>query len=815
MDVAELSKTIDPTRTTLLFGAGASIPSGAPTAHQLTQRLSKLLNTEPEDADLSEIAQLVENRKGRSALIESVRTALASLRPTAGLLALPQFDWLAIYTTNYDTLVEQSYRQSERQLNVHRSNYDLSEPKAGITPLYKIHGCITQDQADGHNSRILITESDYDDHERYRQSLFIALSQHMFTSDTVIIGQSLKDRHLKDLARKVVSLRGQGVSSRVFLLVHQYDADRAELYTRLGIEVVHSDLDHFLLSLIDAGKTVGAPAYSTSTESALLTPELVLTTVDVRHAATLNANATRLFNGSPGSYADIQHGLTIARVAQRRIQESMSGTRGFFHVIEGARGVGKTTLARSFVLEQSTKDILAWEHKADSALNSDSWVKVDSQLRKAGRDGILFIDDASRHLAAVNKLVDRVSATDRPHLRIVLTVDSAKWRVARKSPAFFSRGSHTKVSILERADLEELVALLDRRPEIKMLVEDRFLALGRPERISRLRDKCSSEMFVCLKNIFANDNLDNILLQEYFSLDAEAQDVYRYVAAIQALEGYVHRQLIVRLLNIDTTALDSILTRLEGVVTERVIDARQGVYGWSTRHDVIATVIARLKFADDDEIEQLFGALIDGLNPTIRIERETAVALSTHDYGIARLPDFDTKVALLRRLIDVIPAQRTPRRRLVKLFLLNDMLPEASQEIASAERSLGTDMVLQRYKAMVSLRKAETLPFLDAGDQRALLLDAENIMRRCLESYGPDMHNYQALGRIGLSLAEKFGEYGAIDDALVLLGDLESTVGDPQIQTIRHQLSESLQRQDGHYGEALSDKQQLPVFEAE
>lgn len=760
----------------------------------LARKLARLLSSQPDGEDLAEVAQLVENRKGRSDLVAAVRGALAGLTPTAGLLALPEFDWLSIYTTNFDTLVEQAYRQHGRQLDVYRSNYDVGHPRGDRTPLYKIHGCITQDSADGHRSRMLITESDYDDYDQYRQTLFNSLTTDMFTSDTVIIGQSLADRHLKELAKKVIALRAQGVSTRVFLLVHEFDADRAELYSRLGIEVVHADLNQFLLSLISAGKTKKSITYSTSSEASLLTPDLVLTTSDVAHAGGLPANVVRLFNGAPATYGDVRHGVTISRMAQKRVEDSQKGARGFFVVLEGARGVGKTTLARSLMLSLSDRGISAWEHNADSVLSVDSWLGVESRLRLSGKDGVLLIDDCSRHLRNVNALVDKLTALDRPHLRVVVTVDAAKWKVAPKSQGFFARGTLVRLSVLERGDLEELVSLVDRRPEVKALVEQSFLSLGRAERLSRLQNKCSAEMFVCLKNIFANDNLDDILLQEYFSLSPEAQEVYRYVAAVQSLGGFVHRQLILRILGISATTLEALLENLEGIVFERVVDPRQGIYGWETRHDVIAGIIAKLKFADQTELELLMIDLIKGLNPSVRIELETAVAIATEEGGIARLTSLETQVALYRRLIGVIPAHKTPRRRLAKLFLNNDMLAEASHEISASERAVGTDMVFLRYKAQVGLRKAETMTSIEEIDRKAMLLDAEGTIRRCIAQFGPDVHSYFTLGQIGLALAARFGEFAAIDDALSLLTDYESLNGDPQIQKLRRQLEDRMRR---------------------
>ena len=101
-----------------------------------------------------------------------------------------------------------------------------STPRGSATPLYKIHGCVTQDSDSGHKSRMLITESDYDDYDKYRQTLFNSLQSDMFTTDTVVIGQSLNDRHLKQLVKRVCSLRQEGVQGRIFLMVHTYDADK-------------------------------------------------------------------------------------------------------------------------------------------------------------------------------------------------------------------------------------------------------------------------------------------------------------------------------------------------------------------------------------------------------------------------------------------------------------------------------------------------------------------------------------------------------------------------------------------------------------
>lgn len=69
MKVEELANTLDPRQTTLLFGAGASIPSGAPCGAEIARRLRAQLTTDLEDADLAEVAQVLEDKKGRLKLV--------------------------------------------------------------------------------------------------------------------------------------------------------------------------------------------------------------------------------------------------------------------------------------------------------------------------------------------------------------------------------------------------------------------------------------------------------------------------------------------------------------------------------------------------------------------------------------------------------------------------------------------------------------------------------------------------------------------------------------------------------------------------
>lgn len=799
MRLSELVQTLDPARTALLLGAGASIPSGAPSGAALARTLAKKVTPPLEGDDLSEISGIIEDRLGRQELASAVRNILKPLEPARGILALPAYAWRAVYSTNFDRLVEKSYRIARTELNVVRSNFDYQNAannESNVT-LFKIHGCISQDIGFGDRARMVLTEIDYDEVKAYREVLFGSLRQQMMQGTTLIVGQSLQDAHLRNLAKEIAELRHEGVPGRVYLLVYEYNEDRARLLERRGIEVVAGSLDNLMIEL-EKVKPASSSSTSVEVHSAEspdnLPRKLAPVTDSVGHAIGLRANVTRLFNGGPATYADIHNGLTIERQHEPQLLESQRGARGFFLVLSGAAGVGKTSLARRLLYKRFNENFLCWEHLNDYPLDVDAWLGVEATLRSANRQGILLIDDCARHLTTVNKLVDGLGKLRRPFLRLIVTVNASQWSTRPKSQYFFSRGTLEKLSRLTDNDIRSLVDLVNRNAEIRALVENDFLRLGHQDKIRRLRERCSADMFVCLKNIFQTENLDTILLQEFSDLDDDAQDVYRYVCVVQAMGGKVHRQLIMRLLGLEAGALANLLGRMEEVVTEYDISVKRGLYGWTARHDVIAQVITRIKFADQQEIFDLFEKLIDGLNPTEYLELETARSMAADDMGIPRLSDRERRATLLKRLIRCVPGERIPRRRLIRMYLEEGQLDLADREIRLSQEEIGNDTIVDRYRATWMYQRAETTSGFMDEDRKAMLLEAARLARECVEKTPNDRYNYRVLGDIARSLAERFGRFDILDETIATMIAREADIADPDFARDRRGLESTRRR---------------------
>ena len=78
-------------------------------------------------------------------------------------------------------------------------------------------------------------------------------------------------------------------------------------------------------------------------------------------------------------------------------------------------------------------------------------------------------------------------------------------------------------------------------------------------------------MFVCMRNIFASESFDDIILREFAELPGAYQDIYRHVAALEDAGVRVHRQLVIRLLGLPMAAIAGILEMLTDIVTEYTI----------------------------------------------------------------------------------------------------------------------------------------------------------------------------------------------------------------------------------------------------
>ncbi|WP_186056167.1 SIR2 family protein [Burkholderia gladioli] len=782
--IQELIDQIQPEKTVLIFGAGASVPSNAPSVGALIEAISSEFAIEADGLSLSEISMLAENKRNRGDLIRLIRRKFHGLKAKGSLLNLPNHAWKGIYTTNYDELIENAYERANKALTVFSSDFDFrtqSNPTA--TKLYKLHGTITKDSVDGFVHNMILTQSDYDSTNEYREALYTRLKDDLNPgSQAVIIGQSLKDDHLRKLIEDVISINKKvSAGGRIFLVLYQQDDNRAKTYELRGHKVAFGSLDSFIAGM-DSKAPETLSAYKDTGNILDAFNALRPFTIDIQdEMAPELSSAGSIFNGWPASYSDIAAGLTFDRTCANQLMELIDRDGKQYVCLLGASGVGKTTAARQTMLRLKGKGYLAWEHKADLPLQTSQWVSLAEQLTKLQQKGVLFIDEAHEHLYELNLLVDQLAARGLNSLKFICVAAKNHWAPRVKTPLFYKHGQEVPLSQLDPHEVDRLLALVETNRELRRLVEVGFSGFSRGERRRRLIERCDSDMFVCLKNIFASEKFDDIILREFADLQEANAEVYRYVAAMESSGIRVHRQLVLRILGVSADAIHAVLSGLEGIVTEYEIDRREGIYGWKVRHDVIAAIIAKYKFHDIEQQIDLFTKVIDNISPTYDIEVRTIRELCNTETGLPRIPDKGVQNNLLRRMMSIAPGERVPRHRLIRNLIAIGEFETADAEIRIYEKDFKREAPVDRYKIMLLIARATETKGLLKEDRIVILQQARELAAAATERYEGNKYVLGAYCEVGVHAFKLSGSHDIFDEAMNVLRKAESLLGDPDI----------------------------------
>ena len=783
ISIDQVLDDINTERTVLLFGSGSSIPSGAPSVSDISSHLAEKFRIDLKGLTLRELTEIIEKRRSRSALIASMRELFEGLRPTGGLLSLPRFKWRNIFTTNYDDLIEQAFKRANEPLSVCASNFDFGTSTApGTSRLMKIHGTIDKDVSDdGGKSRLIITESDYDLTEDFRQYLFDALKSDLAGAALIIVGHSLADPDIKAIVKRAMTLRREAMNAdSIYLFMYTHNADLAELHESYGLKVCFGGIDEFAAALTRHGPSY-VKAYEDTDEPLEASQLLPPVTVDVRHNLGLPPHVSDMFNGWPASYSDVATGNTFLRTVVGKAEKQLTEGEKFGVVLLGAGGVGKTTAARQIMHNLAQRNFYVWEHQDDQQLLPEEWIKVAKKLEQESRDGVLFVDNSDTHLYEVNTLFESLAAKDIGRLRVILAAARNRWNPRIKSPALFSNSEAYSLGKLDAHEITDLLRLVEANSQVGALVDSSFMGFSPGERRRRLENRCERDVFVCLKNIFASEKFDDIVLREYATLAPEYQDIYKTVAALETSGVRVHRQLVIRLLGIKMTTIPSVLEHLTDIIREDTVSERHGIYSWRGRHSVIMEIITDFKFAESESFPKLYERVVDALNPTFGIEVRTLRELCNIDTGIRRIPDLQEQNRLLAKMISVAPGERVPRHRLIRNLIDLGKFEQAEAEMRIFSKDFNEDGPVCRYRIILALERARKTPGILEEDRLVILRRAHELAVNGVRKYDHNKYILYTFCDVGLEIFKRTKDLDVFDEAIERMKIAEEKVGDPDI----------------------------------
>lgn len=182
-------------RCILFLGAGATKGSGGVLGNELGKYIYKDIGDigiEYKD-NLARYTQVLVNTGYRDKIEEIVRSRFSALKPNPDFCNISDIPWKAIYTTNYDDLIEKSYS------NQHFYSCVVSSPQSicqcsgeADIPLYKINGDINLPYQP--DKPLVITLKDLRENSTKNEKMISQLMQDM-NNTFIFIGYSFQDEN--------------------------------------------------------------------------------------------------------------------------------------------------------------------------------------------------------------------------------------------------------------------------------------------------------------------------------------------------------------------------------------------------------------------------------------------------------------------------------------------------------------------------------------------------------------------------------------------------------------------------------------------
>ena len=209
-NLERLIKYVRKEEVALFFGAGFSLKAGAPSVWDIINSILEeggpsFSESIPENdrTNLRLVSEaFIKECNGRNDLMALLRK-LFSFEPkdTSDQDALTRIPHIKmIFTTNYDTLIEDAYPKSKR--TVVTTNEGCAYAADNQVAIYKVHGDIT---TLNDSSSIIISESDYKDYFKNKRFNLIweELKNTFIKKHVVFVGYGLEDDNILDVIKTV------------------------------------------------------------------------------------------------------------------------------------------------------------------------------------------------------------------------------------------------------------------------------------------------------------------------------------------------------------------------------------------------------------------------------------------------------------------------------------------------------------------------------------------------------------------------------------------------------------------------------------
>lgn len=788
-DVERLITAIRQGDCALFLGAGVSIDSGAPNGRDLTGELAaEFLHETDTTYSLGQVAALVEALEGRKGLDEWLIKRLDGLSPSATLLEIPRYRWRAIYTVNFDTLIEDAYRQAPeaaQRLKVFYSDKDpLSSLGPDDVPLYKLHGSI--DRAGTVDGHLTVTAEDIFVDGQNRRRLVSRLVDHLSDLTVFYVGFAREDPDFVQVMLQVKAAAGGLVDlRRAYALQPRFTEAEQKRWEQQKVTLLPSPASDFFSTLGSAGPPVvdvrvaDEPEYAISKRRPPATASVIADVsrnfLIVDEQLNQAADAELFFRGATPTWGTVAAGMDARRDQADDVLEASlldqgldpGGTR--LNVIHAEAGTGKSTALRRAGLELVRDwDRVVVELKPYGKLDFLALERLQQELNERL---FVLVDNAPRLARELSEFLSAARAA-RARLTIIATARTNEWREVQND---FPLTATEEIELrpLSRDEIGRVIDALSANQALGLLA-----GLPREAQVRAFEERARKQLLVALREATEGKSFDDIIVDEYNNIPTEdGQRAYLLVAALHRFGILTRAGLLHRALGIPLADLAEHVFR----PTEKVVIASEGReagdFYYGARHPLIAEILVDRKMTVERIRVEYYETLLSQLDPGYPSDEE-AFKLLSRSRNRDFLRDFSeasSRRAMMTELLRVDPTDPYAHQHAAILEMELGNLEAANQHLAKANELHPFDPTIKDTEGTLLRRMAEQADRLTTAESR--YAKAEEIFRRNITRQPNTPFGYRNLAETYASWARRLGSdprgaiyfglsYAAIEEGL-------------------------------------------------
>lgn len=738
--------------------------SVAPDGKKLAKELREHFSIDTESDNLSKMSEVVELRKGRSALERYLHKRLANLTPDQNIKWLVSRRWKAIFTTNYDQGLQRAYElvaEPPQQPVTISVNNNLTGFNAQVeVPIYHIHGTLFGVE----NPKILITENDYALYKEQRCMLFNILKTEFATSTFLYIGYSNQDPNWNILLGELKSeFYPTDIPFSYRIAPYTDPLDAEILKKRSNIESIDMDLESFvnvsksLLKELDVDMVLAGRMRS-------MIPVDLMGAFEKNPAAMIRlftsweyVNASS-FSEKPNVY-DFLRGnkpnwslVGAYQHFERDIEDEIfddlldyatqEKQKVDVKIILGSAGYGTSTLLMSlatklvqeragnvFMLKPGASVIEGDVEFATSLMNDTTFFFIDNATENAKKLKIATIHLRERGIPALFMLGARLN----------------EWRQCNtKIPA-----QEFSLEHLSDAEISRLIDCLVKNSELGVLEH-----LDQEMRFAAIKRKYKKELLVVLREATEGESFDAILESEFRLIGNQlSQDLYLLVCCFYQHGAYVRDALLCKLLDISLAELHAeTSSSIEGVVIWECIDESRGLYGARARHRKIAAIVWE-RCRDTTQQDYILQSIIKELNITYKTDKDAFEYFIKSDRMVDSISTPDNRIKFFELACRKDPDNPYVRQHFARMLSRAGNAELALGQIEKAVSSPSPNRIFYHTKGVILSQLAFEIDSLEIARRR--LIQSESCFKKGIEIAPKDDYCYQGLARLYLNWAKK------------------------------------------------------------